>query len=104
MGEGGFVMAHHYGHRYRKLRASMIGLPCALQLVCKGDPADSADHVPPLSRHRHTEGSSCCTLQPACMACQHEQARLLSMETKRRKRDGVWFDVHVPPKQSMEWL
>jgi hypothetical protein len=98
---------HHYGHRYKKLRASLLGLPCELQLVCEGDPADSADHTPPLSRHEHHEGSGCCRLQPACMQCQHEQARLLSMETKRLKSLGLHPSQIGPVDQlvqSVEWL
>jgi hypothetical protein len=98
---------HHYGHRYKKVRASLLGQPCTLMLVCDGDPADSADHSPPLSRHEHHEGSGCCQLLPACMRCQGEQARLLSKETKRLKSMGlhpsqvVRSDVLV---QSVEWL
>jgi hypothetical protein len=92
-----------YGRQYRKRRESLIGLPCQLQLVCEGDPADSADHSPPLSRHEHVEGSGCCVERPACMACQGEQARLLSMETKRQQRDGV-PEPTSGLVQSMEWL
>lgn len=100
-------MAYHYGHRYRRLRASMLGLPCELRLVCEGDPADSADHTPPLSRHEHREGSGCCRLRPACMRCQGEQARLLSMETKRLRAMGVDVGGAFPVGaivQSVEWL
>lgn len=99
-------MGHHYGYRYRKLRASLLGLPCELRLVCEGDAADSADHMPPLSRHEHFDGSGCCVLRPACMACQGEQARLLSMETKRLKALGVHPSVLGPAEivQSVEWL
>jgi hypothetical protein len=96
-----------YGHRYQLLRASLLGLPCALQLVCDGDPADSADHTPPLSRHDHVEGAGCCVLQPACLRCQGEQARLLSMETKRLKKIGEHPYVVATlgaPIQSVEWL
>lgn len=84
----------------------MLGLPCELRLVCEGDPADSADHSPPLSRHEHVRGSGCCVLRPACMRCQHEQARLLSMETKAAQRAGVDLATVDPGqiKQSMEWL
>lgn len=97
---------HHYGHRYKQVRAGLLGLPCELLLVCDGDPADSADHTPPLSRHEHYEGSGCCRLQPACMACQHEQARLLSMETKRLKAMGLHPSMLEPGElvQSVEWL
>jgi hypothetical protein len=59
-----------YGPRYEAVRAAMLGQPCQLQLVCDGDPADSLDHHPPLSRHHHIEGSGCCLLRPACMRCQ----------------------------------
>lgn len=97
---------HHYGHRYRKVRASLLGQPCTLMLVCDGDPADSADHSPPLSRHEHHEGSGCCRLLPACMRCQGEQARLLSMETKRLKAMGLHPSMLEPGQivQSVEWL
>lgn len=99
---------HHYGHQYRKLRAGLIGHPCELRLVCEGVPADSADHTPPLSRHEHHENSGCCVLRPACMRCQGEQAKLLSMETKERQRlerQGVVFVEGTSELvQSMEWL
>ena len=98
---------HPYGHRYRLVRASLLGQPCALLLVCDGAPAESADHSPPLSRHEHREGSGCCRLQPACMACQGEQARLLSMETKRLKSMGLHPSMMGPVGdlvQSVEWL
>jgi hypothetical protein len=98
---------HHYGHRYKTIRASQLGLPCQLQLVCEGDPADSSDHTPPLSRHEHHEGSGCCRQQPACMRCQGEQARMLSMETKRLKAMGLHPSQVVRSDelvQSVEWL
>ena len=97
-----------YGYRYRQLRAALLGLPCELRLVCDGDPADSADHMPPLSRHEHLSGSGCCGLRPACMRCQGEQAKMLSMETKARKRlerQGVVFEEPgTEIVQSVEWL
>jgi len=100
-------MSNHYRYRYRQIRASLLGLPCELQLKCHGDEADSADHVPPLSRHDHVEGSDCCGLRPACMPCQGEQARLLSMDTKQRRRMeamGVVFDEPGELVQSVVWL
>lgn len=100
-------MGHHYGYRYRRLRAALLGLPCELQLVCSGDPADSADHVPPLSRHVHVEGGDCCSLRPACMRCQGEQAKLLSMETKRLRAMGLHPSSGLGSSdlvQSVEWL
>lgn len=93
-----------YGYRYKQIRASLLGLPCELRLLCGGDPADSADHSPPLSRHEHREKSGCCVLRPACMRCQSEQAKVLSMLSKREKRDGVVPEVAGDPVQSMEWL
>jgi hypothetical protein len=88
------------------VRASLLGQPCALMLMCDGDPADSADHSPPLSRHEHHEGSGCCRLQPACMRCQSEQARMLSKETKRLKSMGLHPSMLEPQSivQSVEWL
>jgi hypothetical protein len=98
---------HHYGHRYKKVRASLLGQPCTLMLVCDGDPADSADHSPPLSRHEHHEGSGCCQILPACMRCQGEQAKMLSMETKRLKAIGLHPSQVIRSGdlvQSVEWL
>ena len=97
-----------YGYRYRKLRAALLGRPCELRLLCEGDAADSADHVPPVSTHDHFEGSGCCVLRPACMRCQGEQAKLLSMRSKERKRlerQGVVFEERgTEIVQSVEWL
>lgn len=100
-----------YGHRYRQLRAALLGQPCQLMLVCDGDPADSADHMPALSRHTHIEGSNCCTLRPACMRCQSRQAIALANETRAARRLGAdpnYYDVVVEHDdgfvQSVEWL
>ena len=99
-------MVSHYGYRYRQDRKLVLGLPCELLLKCEGDPADSADHTPPVSRHEHVEGSGCCELQPACMKCQGEQAKLLSMETKRLKAMGQHPSLVTVAEvvQSVEWL
>jgi hypothetical protein len=78
-----------YGPRYEKVRAAMLGQPCEMRLVCDGAPANSLDHDPPLSRHTHVEGSGCCLLRPACMACQGRQARLLSGQTAHFRRLGL---------------
>jgi hypothetical protein len=69
-----------YGWRYQQARAALLAVPrpCALQLVCRGDVATTADHDPPLSRHAHVAGSGCCRLQPACAPCQSRQASLLA--------------------------
>jgi hypothetical protein len=61
----------------------MAGRPCELRLVCNGARATEADHDPPLSRHRHVEGSGCCRLRPACGPCQRRQAIDLANETLR---------------------
>ena len=60
----------------------MLGRPCELRLVCAGAPATEADHVPPLSRHRHLQGSGCCELRPSCAKHQREQAVQLANETR----------------------
>lgn len=101
-----------YGHRYRQLRAALLGQPCELMIACDGAPADSADHSPPLSRHEHFEGSNCCVLRPACMRCQSKQAITLANETRAAKRmghDPNYYDVEVVVDgdgfvQSVEWL
>jgi hypothetical protein len=78
-----------YGGKYRKVRAALLGQPCQMMLVCSGDPADSCDHDPPLSRHTHVEGSGCCALRPACRACQGKQARTLAGQTRYLQARGV---------------
>jgi len=108
VGEGACVMGDYpYGHRYRQLRAALLGQPCELQIVCEGDPADSVDHSPPVSRHEHREGSNCCVLRPACMSCQNKQGMALANETMAARRMGysvgdVEFDDQFV--QSVEWL
>lgn len=99
-----------YGAAYRRERATVLGLPCEMQLVCDGDPADSADHVPPLSRHTHIPGSGCCVLRPACLPCQHKQAITLANETRARRRMGLG-DAVIEPEPvldvvtgEVEWL
>ena len=67
-----------YSGSYRKERLRVLGFPCQLKLACSGSPADSADHFPPLNMHDHLNGSGCCVLRPACMACQWRQAQLLA--------------------------
>ena len=43
--------------------------PCALQLHgCTGQ-ADTLDHQPRITDHTHQRGTRCCTLIPACKAC-----------------------------------
>lgn len=78
-----------YGPRYEKVRAALLGSPCQMMLVCDGAPATSCDHEPPLSRHTHIEGSGCCLLRPACMPCQHRQARLLAGQTAHFRKLGL---------------
>lgn len=73
----------NYGTQYQRRRARLLGRPCELMLVCAGAPATEADHVPPLSRHRHVEGSGCCRIRPACGPCQRRQAINLHHETRR---------------------
>lgn len=72
-----------YGPEYERRRKRMLGRPCELRLVCDGAPATEADHVPPLARHRHVEGSGCCRLRAACGPCQRRQAVDLANETRR---------------------
>lgn len=101
-------MPSPYDHQYKTIRASLLGRPCELRLVCEGDPADSADHTPPLSRHEHRKNSGCCSLRPACMRCQGEQARMLSKLSKALKREEAQGVVRAVDDgglvQSVEWL
>lgn len=86
-----------YGPGYERERRRLLGKPCRLRLVCSGDPATEADHVPPLSRHRHVDGSGCCKLQPACGPCQRRQAVTLANETRRAAAVAVELDEVVEP-------
>ena len=82
----------------------MLGLPCEMRLVCDGDPSDSLDHEPPLSRHhRRVEGSGCCLLRPACMRCQGKQARTLAGQTAHFRRLGLEVP-RVEFEPSRDWL
>jgi hypothetical protein len=100
-----------YGPDYEKRRRRLIGRPCELRLVCQGAPATEADHVPPLSRHRHVEGSGCCRVRAACGPCQRRQAVNLANETRRGVAvvdelelvDPDGFDVD-DPVWSVAWL
>jgi hypothetical protein len=78
-----------YGPAYQRAKARLVGRPCELRLVCDGAPATEPDHVPPLSRHRHVEGSGCCRLRPACGPCQRRQAVDLANETVRGAREPL---------------
>lgn len=97
-----------YGPRYEAVRAALLGQPCEMRLVCDGAPATSCDHDPPLSRHHHVEGSGCCQLRPACMACQVRQARMLAGQTARFKALGLDRPVQLidvyQPAASRRWL
>ena len=90
-------MAWPYGTQYRRERDALLAVPraCELRLVCGGAVADSADHDPPLALHDHRPGSGCCRLRPACLACQHRQARLI--QTKR------WRASRPTPAPTRSW-
>jgi hypothetical protein len=63
-----------YGPAYQKARAAILaGNPICAHINCTR-PASEADHQPPLSRHRHRNGSGCCRLLPSCGPCQRRQA------------------------------
>jgi hypothetical protein len=85
--------------RYRRARALLLSTRphCTLRIVCHGALADSADHVPPRALHHHVEGSGCCRLQPACMACQRAQGRIVADLLRRRVR------VRPTPEASRAW-
>jgi hypothetical protein len=92
-----------YNHGYEKERARLIGLPCELRLVCDGDVSDSADHLPPISRHTHVNGSGCCILRPACMRCQARQKVMLAGQTRRFQSLGVPVPLIDAYQPSREW-
>ena len=64
-----------YGPAHERRRKALLG-PGTKCHLC-GGPASELDHVPPLSRHSHVEGSGCCRSLPACGPCQREQAAAL---------------------------
>lgn len=74
-----------YGPAHERFKRDLQRRPraCQLRLVCEGAWASEPDHDPPLSRHRHVEGTGCCRLRPACGPCQRRQATLLANETRR---------------------
>lgn len=62
-----------YGTQYDKTRRRMLAEQpiCA---ICLERPATRADHVPPLSQHRHVDGAGCCVIRPSCLFCEQRQA------------------------------
>ncbi|HKY68605.1 MAG TPA: hypothetical protein VJM49_19625, partial [Acidimicrobiales bacterium] len=60
-----------YGPVHERRRKTLI-VPGAVCHKC-GAQATELDHVPPLSQHRHVEGSGCCRSLPACGPCQRRQ-------------------------------
>jgi hypothetical protein len=78
-----------YGPAYQRVRKALLGQPCQMRLVCEGSPADSCDHDPPVSRHTHVEGTGCCALRPACLPCQHKQARILAGQSATFRKHGL---------------
>ena len=94
-----------YGPRYERVRRAQLGQPCQMRLVCDGAPATSTDHDPPLSRHRHVEGSGCCRMQPACWACQQRQRVMLAGQTARFRKLGLPLpDLTPVVESSRSWL
>lgn len=79
-----------YGHRYRQDREKVLrhGARCH---SC-GAPATEADHIPPVSMHKHREGSGCCQLLPACGPCQRSQGGQIADHTPR---DEITVDVEA---------
>ena len=72
---GALMPAKHTGPRayndpaYRQAKAWLARHP----VTCWHDgcdaPADTLDHVPALMHHHHVRGTQCCSLLPACKAC-----------------------------------
>lgn len=73
-------------YRYAHERARAVLLadepPC---VHCGERVAAVADHQPPLSQHRHIEGSRCCTRVPSCRPCSDRQGGRLG-----RRRFATW--------------
>lgn len=68
--------AGDYDHHHAKARVELLANDpwCA---HC-GNPAEIADHQPPLALHDHVRGSGCCVLVPSCRPCSLRQAGQVS--------------------------
>ena len=63
------------GYVRERARILADGPMCA---ICRCRVATEADHVPPVSRHAHVDGTGCCTLRPSCATCARRQGAILS--------------------------
>jgi 5-methylcytosine-specific restriction endonuclease McrA len=77
-----------YGHRYQLERAILLrnNPRCS---ICGESGANSADHVPPLWKHRHVAGSGCCILRPAHLSCNIRKSGGWRAATKVRQRNRL---------------
>ena len=103
-----------YGRRYLRERKRLLaGKPPCCEHGCIY-PATTADHIPPLSRHIHRDGSGCCILRPMCREHMLVQAGQLGFHGKRKmsppdlrrevELDPDGFDVDHPVWDRARWL
>ena len=74
-----------YGWPYQQARARLLASRPSCH-VCGLPGADSADHVPPIHRHHHVEGSGCCVLKPAHLRCNIRTSSPGWKSVNRRRR------------------
>lgn len=99
-----------YNYEYQQLRAKILagGKRCA---YCSS-PATEADHVPPVSQHKHAaSGCRVCHLVPSCGPCArrqggllaHAQAAMAAGDVEAVPLEPVGFDV-LDPVWDVPWL
>ena len=93
-----------YGPAYEARRRQLLAgwYPCRLRLVgCTGR-ATSLDHQPAVGLHRHVEGSGCCALVDACLACNLRAGRWRVVNQRRGKRVTPLTAMRLP-EPSRSW-
>lgn len=86
---------------YQRERAAILA-DDPLCVHCGTNPADSADHQPPIALHSHVDGTECCVLVPSCMACQRTQAGQVSKLVGRMGAVEVAFEEPPPTPGALD--
>jgi len=79
-----------YGPDYQRARAALLAGRPRCACGC-GRLADSADHDPPLHRHRHIPGTGCCRLVAMRLGCNIRRSGgwRAANAVRRARRRGV---------------